>query len=83
MDKLMLTTLRKYFRFKIVDLPGAEDLRVSLRFMVCMENGLPCEEEVSVLDDTLIPKPSCDWKIGTEIKSKQEKHLFSSNDILK
>lgn len=76
MDKLMLTTLRKYFRFKIVDLPGAEDLRVSLRFMVCMENGLPCEEEVSVLDDTLIPKPSCDWKIGTEIKSKQEETSF-------
>lgn len=72
----MLTTLRKYFRFKIVDLPGAEDLRVSLRFMVCMENGLPCEEEVSVLDDTLIPKPSCDWKIGTEIKSKQEETSF-------
>lgn len=76
MDKLMLTTLRKYFRFKIVDLPGAEDLRVSLRFMVCMENGLPCEEEVSVLDDTLIPKPSCDWKIGTEIKSGQEETSF-------
>lgn len=76
MDKRMLTTLRKYFRFKIVDLPGAEDLRVSLRFMVCMENGLPCEEEVSVLDDTLIPKPSCDWKIGTEIKSKQEETSF-------
>lgn len=77
MDKLMLTTFWKYFRFKIIDLPGAEYLRVSLKFMVCMENGLPCEEEVSVLDDTLIPKPSCDWKIGTEIKSKQEKISFS------
>lgn len=45
--------------------------------MVCMENGLPCEEEVSVLDDTLIPKPSCEWDIGTEIKSKQ-KYFFSA-----
>lgn len=43
--------------------------------MVCMENGLPCEEEVSVLDDTLIPKHSCDWDLGTEIKSKQ-KYFF-------
>lgn len=43
--------------------------------MVCMENGLPCEE-VSVLDDTLIPKPSCEWNIGTEIKSKQEEISF-------
>lgn len=59
----------------MVDLQGAESLRVSLKFMVCMENGLPCEEEVSVLDDTLIPKPRCEWDIGTEIKSKQ-KYFF-------
>lgn len=49
--------------------------------MVCMENGLPCEK-VSVLDDTLIPKPSCEWNIGTEIKSKQEEISFFSSGVI-
>lgn len=56
-------------------------MRISLKFMVCMENGLPCEE-VSVLDDTLIPKPSCEWNIGTEIKSKQEEISFFSSGVI-
>lgn len=56
------------FRFRITDLHGAGFFRVSLKFMICSEDRLPCEQEIIVLNNSLLPKPSCDWNLGTPIK---------------
>ncbi|XP_062603466.1 uncharacterized protein LOC134265233, partial [Saccostrea cucullata] len=61
-------------RFMVTHLQGADTFRVTLRFMVCLEDGLPCEQEVTVLNNTLLPKSSCNWKIGIPV----EDFTFSS-----
>lgn len=63
-------------RFRITDLIGAGYFRVSLKFMICLEDGLPCEENVTILDNALLPKARCDEGNGIEVKSKIFTHTW-------
>jgi hypothetical protein len=56
----------------VTDLPGGNKFLVSLTFSVCFEDGSACEQEVTILNNALLPRQSCDFNIGTPITSKEK-----------
>lgn len=43
--------------------------------MICLEDGLPCEENVTIMDNALLPKAGCDEGNGIGVKSKILTHM--------
>ena len=52
----------------MVDLKGVDRFRISLHIMACFESGAACNQEIVVLNNTLVPQKMCDMSLGTSIK---------------
>ncbi|KAL5015119.1 hypothetical protein ScPMuIL_009389 [Solemya velum] len=50
--------------YSVVDLYASESYLVYLAVRVCFENSTDCNETETVLDHTLLPKPTCQWDTG-------------------
>ncbi|XP_052083602.1 uncharacterized protein LOC127720902 [Mytilus californianus] len=74
--------------YKIDDLQEEKKLRVSLNLSVCFESSKPCLYDLTVFQDTLVPKPLCDWEADSfftknfSLENFMAEEGFDINDIL-
>lgn len=55
-------------RFLVNYLNGINQFRVSLHIMTCFENAASCDQEILVLNNTILPKSVCNFSLGTPFK---------------
>ncbi|XP_062581277.1 uncharacterized protein LOC134243073, partial [Saccostrea cucullata] len=73
-------------KFSITDLQAIDQFRVSLKIMACFESGAACDQEVVILNNTLLPKRNCEVVLGTPMKDfsigqwKAEKMVTTMNE---
>lgn len=57
-------------RYSIEDLSAARQYLANANLKICLEAGGPCEIDVDILDNVLLPQLPCDMNTGFEIQSK-------------
>lgn len=55
-------------RFLVNYLNGISRFRVSLHIMTCFETAASCDQDILVLNNTLLPKSVCNFALGTPLK---------------
>lgn len=55
-------------RYMVTNLNGIDQFRVSLHIKACFESGSSCDQEIILLNNTLLPKTLCNLTLGTPVK---------------
>ncbi|XP_062582874.1 uncharacterized protein LOC134244631 [Saccostrea cucullata] len=73
-------------RFLVTNLQGINQFRISLSIIACLERGAACDQEVVILNNTILPKGYCEKALGTSVEEfsfgqwKADKKVTTMNE---